>query len=59
MMIFFCVSGRFSSISKAAKKYGVAASTLRDLIKANKSFEGRGRKSVYLSREEEQAIVHR
>ena len=59
MTIFFLLSGSFSSINKAAKKYGVAASTLRDLIKANKSFEGPGRKSVYLSREEEIAIVNR
>ena len=54
--IFSC-SGRFSSIRKAAQMYGVAASTLTELINENKSFKGMGRKSVYLSNEEEKAVV--
>ena len=37
--------------------YGVASRTLHTLIKTNKTFEGSGRKFMYLSREEEIAIV--
>ena len=37
--------------------YGVAARTLTALIREDKSFEGSGRKSLYLSIEEEEAVV--
>ena len=57
MIIFFAFSGSVSSINKAAKKYGVASRTLNNFIKTNTSFVGAGKKNVYLSREEEEAIV--
>ena len=56
-IFFYAFSGSVSSINKAAKMYGVPSRTLHNFITTNTSYVGAGKKSVYLSREEEEAIV--
>ena len=52
-------TGRVKSASAAAKMYGVPATTLCELRRKNKSFKGPGRRSKFLTEEEEKHIKSR
>ena len=49
--------GKFKSINKCAKAYGVPASTLGDLHRSGQDFKGRGRTVTILTEDEEKKIV--
>ena len=46
-------------MSEASKKFNIARSTLRDLVKADRKYTGRGRKSHVFTDEEEKIISER
>ena len=52
-------TGRVKSASAAAKMYGVPASTLCELRRKNTSFKGPGRRSKFLTEDEEKHIKSR
>ena len=46
-------------MSEASKKFNIARSTLRDLVKADRKYTGRGRKSQVFTDDEEKIISER
>ena len=52
-------TGRVKSVAAAARMYGVASRTLLDCKHKNKSFEGPGQKTKYLTEDEEKHIKTR
>ena len=53
------LSGECKTLSEASKKFNIARSTLRDLVKADRKYTGRGRKSHVFTDEEEKIISER
>lgn len=53
------MSGECKTLSEASKKFNIARSTLRDLVKADRKYTGRGRKSHVFTDEEEKIISER
>ena len=52
-------SGECKTLSEASKKFNIARSTLRDLVKADRKYTGRGRKSQVFTDDEEKIISER
>jgi len=53
------MSGECKTLSEASKKFNIARSTLRDLVKADRKYTGRGRKSQVFTDDEEKIISER
>ena len=58
-VIIYFLSGECKTLSEASKKFNIARSTLRDLVKADRKYTGRGRKSHVFTDEEEKIISER